>query len=88
MLRQAVTEGRTWDEVLTALGLKATGNKALLVPYDPEIIELFLIVDGDLAIYLIPSRVIGGRVQILLRTYRNFIVGNAAGLMRQQPPTA
>jgi len=34
--------------------------------------------------YLIPSRVIAGRVQILLRTYSNFIVGNAAGLM---PPT-
>jgi len=64
----------------------AIGNNALLVPYDPEIIELFFIVDGDLAIYLIPSRVIGGRVQILLRTYRNFIVGNAAGLMQPQPP--
>jgi hypothetical protein len=48
----------------------STGNNAPLVPYDPEIIELFFIVDGDLAIYLIPSRVIAGRVQILLRTYR------------------
>jgi hypothetical protein len=65
----------------------AIGNNALLVPYDPEIIELFFIVDGDLAIYVIPSRVIGGRVQILLRTYRNFIVGNAAGLIQPQPPT-
>jgi hypothetical protein len=45
------------------------GNKALLVPYDPEITELFFIVDGDLNIYLIPSRVVAGRVQILLRTY-------------------
>jgi hypothetical protein len=66
----------------------AIRNNALLVPYDPEIIELFFIIDGDLAIYLIPSRVIGGRVQILLRTYRNFIVGNAAGLMYPQPLTA
>jgi hypothetical protein len=41
---------------------------------------MFFIVDGDLAIYLIPSRVIAGRVQFLLRTYGNFIVGNAAGL--------
>jgi hypothetical protein len=31
--------------------------------------------------YLIPSRVVAGRVQILLRAYSNFIVGNAAGLM-------
>jgi hypothetical protein len=57
------------------------GNNALLVPYDPEIIEFFFIVDGDLDMYLIPSRVIAGRVQILLRTYSGYIVGNAAGLM-------
>lgn len=57
------------------------GNNALLVPYDPEIVELFFIVDGDLAMYLIPSRVIAGRVQILLRSYSKYIVGNAAGLM-------
>ena len=31
--------------------------------------------------YLIPSRVIAGRVIILLRTYAKYIVGNAAGLM-------
>jgi hypothetical protein len=60
------------------------GNNALLVPYDPEIIDLFFIVDGDLAIYLIPSRVIAGRVQILLRSYRKYIVANAAGLMLPQ----
>lgn len=63
-------------------------NNALLVPYDPEIINLFFIVDGDLAMYLIPSRVIAGRVQLLLRTYSNFIVGNAAGLMPRQPRVA
>lgn len=57
------------------------GNNALLIPYDPEIIELFFIVDGDLNMYVIPSRVIAGRVQILLRTYSEFIVGSAAGLM-------
>lgn len=66
----------------------AIGNNALLVPYDPEIIELFFIVDGDLNIYLIPSRIIAGRVQILLRTYSNFIVGNAAGLIVSTPRAA
>jgi hypothetical protein len=64
------------------------GNNALLMPYDPEIIELFFIVDGDLNIYVIPSRIIAGRVQILLRTYRNFIVGNAAGLIDKAPRAA
>jgi hypothetical protein len=49
---------------------------------DPEMIDLIFIVDGDLNIYLIPSRVIAGRVGILLRTYEKFVVGNATGLMR------
>jgi hypothetical protein len=57
------------------------GNNARLVPYDPELIDLFFIMDGDLAMYLIPSQVIAGRVQILLPSYADYIVGNAAGLM-------
>ncbi|MGH3418414.1 MAG: group I intron-associated PD-(D/E)XK endonuclease [Streptosporangiaceae bacterium] len=64
------------------------GNNAALVPYDPEVIDLFFIIDGDLAMYLIPSRVIAGRVQILLRTYRDFIVANAAGLILPRPSAA
>ena len=46
------------------------------------------IVDGDLAIYLIPSRAIAGRAQILLRSYRKYIVGNAAGLMASRSRAA
>jgi hypothetical protein len=57
------------------------GNNARLVPYDPELIDLFFIVDGDLSLYLIPSKVIADRVGLLLRTYAKYIVGNAAGLM-------
>ena len=59
----------------------SVGNRERLIPYDPELIDWFFIVDGDLAIYLIPSRVIAGRVGILLRTYSEYIVGNAAGLL-------
>ena len=57
------------------------GNRERLVPYDPELIDSFFIVDGDLTMYLIPSQVIAGRVQILLRTYAKYIVGSAAGFM-------
>jgi hypothetical protein len=57
------------------------GNLERRVPYDPELIDWFFIVDGDLNIYLIPSRVIAGRITILLHTYTKYIVGNAAGLM-------
>ena len=34
--------------------------------------------------FLIPSTVIAGRVQILLRCYQEYLVGNAAGLMAPQ----
>src|SRR5580692_2303022 len=64
----------------------SVGNRERLVPYDPELIDLFFIMDGDLSMYLIPSRVIAGRVGILLRTYAKYIVGSAAGLMA--PPEA
>jgi hypothetical protein len=57
------------------------GNRERLLPYDPELIDWFFIVDGDPSIYLVPSRVIAGRAGILLRAYRKYIVGNAAGLM-------
>ncbi len=58
------------------------------MPYDPELIDLFFIMDGDLTMYLIPSRVIAGRVAILLRTYEKYIVGNAAGLLAPRPDAA
>jgi hypothetical protein len=51
------------------------------VAYDPDIIDLFFIIDGDLTMYLIPSRAIAGRVGLTLRTYKKYIVGNAAGLL-------
>jgi hypothetical protein len=54
---------------------------APLIPYDPDVIDYFFIIDGELSIYLIPSRVIAGRVSLLLRTYTRYIVGNASGLM-------
>jgi len=56
-------------------------KKGHLLAYDPDEIDLFFIVDGDMAMYLIPSRAIAGRVRILLRTYRKYIVGNARGLL-------
>jgi PD-(D/E)XK endonuclease len=51
------------------------------VAYDPDVIDLFFIIDGDLTMYLIPSRAIAGRLQVVLRTYRKYIVRNAAGLL-------
>lgn len=84
------TTCKSKDGWLVQIGRRpySTGNNALLVPYDPEIIDLFFVIDGDFAMYLIPSRVVAGRVQLLLRAYTQFVVANAAGLMVSQPPAA
>jgi hypothetical protein len=56
-------------------------KKGRRLAYDPDQIDLFFIVDGDMTMYLIPSRAIAGRIVILLRTYAKYIVGNARGLL-------
>jgi hypothetical protein len=52
-----------------------------LVAYDPEFIDLFFVIDGDLMMYLLPSRAVAGRVRVLLRTYKKYMIGSAAGLL-------
>lgn len=51
------------------------------LPYDPRVIDYFFIVDGDYNLYLIPSQAIAGKVALTLRTYKEYIVGNARGLL-------
>lgn len=63
----------------------SAGNKVRLIPYDPDLIDLFFIVDGDLTMYVIPSQVIAGRAGISLRSYTKHVVGNASGLMASRP---
>jgi hypothetical protein len=60
----------------------SVGNRGLLVPYDPDLIDMFFILDGELTMYVIPSRVIAGRVGILLNNYSEYVVGSAAFLMK------
>jgi PD-(D/E)XK nuclease superfamily protein len=60
-------------------------KKSYVLAYSPDEIDLFFIVDGDMTLYLIPSRAIAGRVGISLRTYRKYIVGNAQGLLGVAP---
>jgi hypothetical protein len=38
--------------------------------------------------YLIASRALAGRVRVLLRTYKKYIVGNADGLIGARPKGA
>jgi hypothetical protein len=57
----------------------SAGNLEKRLPYDPEMIDLFFIVDGDLNIYLIPSAVIAGRVGIPCAHTRNSSSATPAG---------
>ncbi|MCL2731568.1 MAG: hypothetical protein FWE15_16260, partial [Actinomycetia bacterium] len=72
----------TWDKHrkswLACIGRRphSEGNRAPLVPYDPDEIDLFFIIDGDLTMYLIPVRDIAGKTSLLLRAYQGYIVGN------------
>jgi hypothetical protein len=66
----------------------SVGNREPLVPYDPDLLDFFFILDGDLTMYLIPSRVLAGRVMVLLRNYSQYIVGNIGSLMKSSTPAA
>jgi hypothetical protein len=80
--------GKTGWQVAVGRRTYSIGNRERQVPYDPELIDWFFIVDGDLTMYLIPSQVIAGRVAILLRSYTTYIVGSAASLMAPSPNAA
>ena len=54
-------DGETW---LLAVRYSAQ-NLGPRMPYDPKVIDQFFIVDGDLTMYLIPSRAVAGRVRIV-----------------------
>jgi len=66
----------------------SVGSRGPLVPYDPDLLDLFFILDGELTMYVIPSRVIAGRVAILLHNYSEYVVGSAAVLMSGASPAA
>ena len=66
----------------------SVGNRGRLVPYDPDLVDFFFILDGDLTTYVIPSRVIAGRVHILLSNYSEFAVGSAAFLLDRSASVA
>jgi hypothetical protein len=66
----------------------SVGNRGRLVPYDPDLVDYFFILDGDLTMYVIPSRVIAGRVHILLSNYSEFAVGSAAFPLGRAAPAA
>lgn len=50
-------------------------------PYDPDELDYFFVIDGDAAIYFIPSQAVAGRVSIFIRPYSQYRVGDASSLL-------
>lgn len=78
---KTTTSSGATGQVIVSRRPYSAQNLGPRMPYDPRVIDYFFIVDGDYNMYLIPSRVIAGRVALMLRTYKQHIVGNAAGLL-------
>ena len=77
-VKTTTTSGAAGQVVVSRRPYSA-GNLGRRVPYDPKAIDYFFIIDGDYNMYLIPSRVIAGRVTLTLGSYGKYIVGNAGG---------
>jgi hypothetical protein len=50
-------------------------------PYDPDAVDHFFIVDGSGGLYLIPGRVLAGRVEVCPGAYARYRVGDASSLL-------
>jgi PD-(D/E)XK endonuclease len=55
------------------------------LPYRADEVDLFAILDGEFALYLIPLSAIAGRTGICLAPYRQFIVGTAVSMFSRRP---
>jgi PD-(D/E)XK endonuclease len=80
-VKTTTSVGRNGWQVTVSRRPYSPGNLAPRVAYDPDVIDYFFIIDGELNLYLIPSKVIAGRIGLLLRAYEKYIVGSARGLL-------
>jgi hypothetical protein len=68
--RVQVKTTNRWTAGSWQVGLKCTAMNG--GPYDPDDIDMFFIVDGDLACYLLPISAVGGLGTIQLSAYQAF----------------
>jgi hypothetical protein len=66
-----VKAGRSWTVWLSTTGKERT-------PYDPDEIDQFFVIDGDLDYYLIPLSAVGGLMAIHLSAYESFRLPRSA----------
>jgi PD-(D/E)XK endonuclease len=57
------TRNGTWA-VIVGHRPYSLDKTASIAPYDPDSLDYFFIIDGDGAVYLIPSRVLAGRIRV------------------------
>lgn len=69
------TSVRTGDSWIARIS-QSSGKGA----YDPDDIDLFFVIDGNLTYYLIPVGVVGGLTAIQMSAYLDYQVGSAAPL--------
>ena len=65
-----------WQVSLTTSGHPTGGNHARTF-YDPDEIDSFFVIDGDLNYYVIPIASVGGLSGISLSAYQRFRVGRS-----------
>lgn len=51
------------------------------VPYDPDALDYFFIVDGDGRLFLIPVAAVAGRLNLWIDSYVSYCVGDASSLL-------
>ena len=72
---------RSW---LVRIGRRIPGatKNGPLVPYTPEEVDMFFIVDGELTLYLIPGEVVRDNLSLNLTKYAKCQVGSAVGMLK------
>jgi hypothetical protein len=72
----SVRSGASWQVWLSTTGRQRT-------TYDPDEIDAFFVIDGDLGFYLIPVAAVGGLHAVTLSGYTRYLVGR--GLEAARP---
>jgi hypothetical protein len=72
-----LTQRGDWE---ASIARSARSMRSRLV-YDPDEIDLFFVVDGDMGLYLIPMAAVAGKMVISLKAYTSYRIGTARSFM-------
>jgi hypothetical protein len=63
----------------------ALDKSARRLPYEPDALDYFFVIDGDGLLYLIPMVAVAGRAAISVGAYRKYLVGDCSSLLATRP---